>query len=104
MDNTSLIEKIAELNPCVKFIIDNYDMLCCAHGGKVVMVMNSNEYYVRLVNGPAAYVARIFDSMIEAMRYTHAMNMGHVPYALKECDGDDVMRGLTWSIGCKKEA
>lgn len=86
-------DKLADLNPCVAFIVDNYDMLCVAHPGKTVMVMNG---------GPAgAYIAKIFDSMFQAMFFTQSMKMGHVPYALKSCDGSPVELELLFSFGCK---
>lgn len=104
MENSlSLLEKLAALNPCIKFVIDNYNMLCCAHPGKVVMVMNSNKLFVDITNGPEAYVAKTFDSMIEAMSYTHAMDMGHVPYALIECNGAEISNNLSWSVGCTEQ-
>lgn len=101
MDNTTYFEKLAELNPCVKFVIDNYDMLCCAHSDKVVMVMNGNEFCVDGAQAPSAYVAKVFGSMTEAMLYTDALDMGHVPYVLKACDGLDVTKDFLFSVGCK---
>lgn len=77
------MEEIARLNPCVRFILDNYDMLCIAHPGKVVMTLNSA--YPQLM--PEAYVAKTFDSMVEAMQYADFIDMSEVPYALKECNG-----------------
>lgn len=97
-----LIEDLAANNPCVKFIVDNYEMLCIAHPGKVVMAMNANKPIMELIKGPEAYVAKVFDSMIEAMSYTRALVMGHVPYALVECDGTDIAKSLMWSIGCRE--
>lgn len=91
---------LAANNPCIKFIVDNYDMLCIAHPGKVVMSMNSNEQLRHITKSPEGYVAKVFDSMIEAMSYTRAMDMGHVPYALIECNGDDIAKSLLWSVGC----
>lgn len=99
----NLIGELASLNPCIKFAIDNYDMLCCAHPGKVVMTMNSNRIFVDITDGPEAYVAKVFDSMIEAMSYTRAMDMGRIPYALVECNGTDITKNLLWSTGCREQ-
>lgn len=98
----SIIEKLAAHNPCIKFIVDNYDMLCLSHPGKVVMTMNSDEALRNITRCPEGYVAKVFDSMIEAMSYTRSMDMGHVPYALIECNGYDIVQNLSWSIGCKE--
>ena len=97
------IDDIAANNPCVKFIVDNYDMLCIAHPVKVVMTMNIDEQFRHITKSPEAYVAKVFGSMIEAMSYTRAMDMGHVPYALIECDGSDIAKNLLWSIGCTEQ-
>lgn len=98
-----ILEELGALNPCVQFVLDNYDMLCIAHPDKVVMTMNSNKLFVDMTEGPVAYVAKVFDSMIEAMSYTRAVDMGHVPYALVKCDGYDIARNLLWSVGCRKQ-
>lgn len=104
MENSlGIIEELAALNPCIKFIIDNYDMLCCVYPGKVVMTMNSNKMFVDIAKGPEAYVAKVFDSMVAAMSYTHSMEMGHVPYALIECNGAEISNNISWSIGCKEQ-
>lgn len=94
-------EELIKNNPCIKFIVDNYGMLRAAHPGKVVMVMNVNEAWVDLVGCPPARVTKVFDSMIAAMQYTDAIDMGHVPYALKECNDGDAMTELIFSVGCK---
>lgn len=99
----NIIENLAAMNPCIKFIIDNYDMLCCAHPGKVVMTMNSNEMFLEITHAPNAYVAKVFDSIIDAMSYTRAMDMGHVPYAMIKCDGNDIAKSLLWSVGCREQ-
>lgn len=91
------MEDIIANNPCVKFIVDNYEMLCRAHSGRVVMVVNGG---VMIEEAPKAYVAKTFGSMIEAMMYTDSMDMGHVPYALKACDGSEVTYELLFSKGC----
>ncbi len=89
--------ELAAANPCIRFIVDNYDMLCAAHWGKVVMALgaSSNEF------GPEAYIAKTFDSMIEAMMYTEAIDMSAVPYALKLCDGSEISHELLFSKACK---
>lgn len=91
------IEEIAANNPCVRFIIDNYDMLCLVHHGKVVMTVNSGCPGV----GPEAHVARTFDSIVDAMMYADAVVMDNVPYALKECNGGDALSNLIYSTGCE---
>lgn len=82
------MEELASLNPCVKFILDNYDMLCIAHPGKAVLVV-----------GEA--VARTFDSLVEAMTYTNRIDMSSVPYAIKECNGGDPTQLLIVSNKCQ---
>ena len=82
------MDELAANNPCIKFIVDNYDMLCIAHPNKTVLVIGSS-------------VARTFDSMIDAMMYTRAIDMIDVPYALKECNGSDVYNELLYSVACK---
>lgn len=91
------IEEIAAANPCVRFIVDNYEMLCRVHGGKVVLVLNKE----RPACGPDAYVAGTFQSMISALAYTEAIDMREVPYALKQCDGEDPYSSLVYSNACK---
>lgn len=82
------MEELARLNPCIRFILDNYDMLCIAHPNKVVLVVDE-------------YVARTFDSMFDAMRFTRAVDMINVPYAMKECNGTDPESNLIYSVACK---
>ncbi len=94
------MRRLAEANACVRFVLDNYGMLCAAHRGKVVMVMERQLW----AGSPEAYVAKTFATMVDAMMYTHAMDMSHVPYVLKECGGGDAMMNLTYSIGCKEGA
>lgn len=96
------LDYLAANNPCIKFIVDNYQMLCISHPGKVIMTMNCNEHLRHITPGPEGYVAKVFESMIEAMSYTRAMDMGHVPYALVECNGADIAASLVWSVGCKE--
>lgn len=92
------IEQLAEKNPCVRFVIDNYDMLCRAHTGKVVMVLDST------IDGiyPDAFVAKTFDTLEDAMIYVDAIDMKDVPYALKECIGGDPKNRLAYSNACKE--
>lgn len=98
MENTTdLLNKVAELNPCVDFIVRNYDLLCVAYPNKVVMVMD----WVALAGNTNAYVARTFDSMVDALMFVDAMAMDHVPFALKLCDGSDVDFKLTISKACR---
>ncbi len=82
------MEELAKLNPCIKFIIDNYDMLCLAHPGMTVMVVDSR-------------VVRTFPSMIDAMMFTEAVGMENVAYAMKECNGSDVCDQLIYSTACQ---
>jgi len=82
------MEELATLNPCIKFIVDNYDLLCLAHPNKTVLVVDSQ-------------VVRTFPSMVEAMMFTAAIGMESVPYALKQCDGSDVAVQLIFSKACK---
>lgn len=90
------IEQLAEKNPCVRFVIDNYDMLCRAHHGKVVMVLNS------AIDGiyPDAFVAKTFDTLEDAMIYINAIDIKDVPYVLKECNGGDPKNRLVYSNAC----
>lgn len=96
-DISGALRDLAEKNPCIKFVIDNYDMLCIAHSGKVVMTVNSCLPGI----GPEARVAKTFDSIVDAMMYADAIAMDKIPYALKECNGGDAMNNLIYSIGCK---
>lgn len=82
------IDRLADLNPCIRFVIDNYDALCLAHPGKTVLVVGK-------------CVFKAFPSMVEAMMYTDAIDMRSVPYALKECDGGDACSNLVYSMACK---
>lgn len=99
--NEITIGKLAALNPCVKFVIDNYAVLCAAHDGKTILVLEAPEPAVRCLKCPPAYVAHVFDSMVEAMSYTRALKMEALPYALKECNGGGVEDGLTYSVACR---
>lgn len=85
-------------NPCIKFVVDNFDMLCLAHAGRVVMVMN-RKYVIG--KEPEAYVAKTFDSLEEAMIYTDALDINHIPFVLKECCGQNPLDRLIFSGGCK---
>ena len=91
------MDELAALNPCIKFIIDNYGMLCLAHPGKVVMVINSGDVGF----GPGARVVKTFDTLIDAMMYVDAVDIRDVPYAIKECVGGEATTNLMFSVGCK---
>lgn len=95
------IDKIAAINPCVKFAIDNYPLLCVAHQGKTAMILNNDGLSYACTTVPEAYVAKLFDSMIDAMAFTQALDMGHVPYALIDCSGGNIDNSLLWSVGCR---
>lgn len=82
------VEQLADLNPCIRFIIDNFDALCLAHYGKCVLVVDERVF-------------KVFDSMVEAMMYTDAIDMSSVPYALKVCDGREPYDNLTYSVACQ---
>ncbi len=82
------MEELANLNPCIKFIIDNYDVLCIAHPNKTVLVVGSQ-------------VIRVFPSMTDAMIYTRKVDMKDIPYAIKDCNGSDVWNQLTYSVACQ---
>lgn len=82
------IDRLADLNPCIRFIVDNYDVLCFAHPDKTVLVIG-------------AQVVRTFTSMTQAMMYTRAVDLYNIPYAMKHCDGSDVYNDLVYSVSCQ---
>lgn len=85
------MDELAANNPCIKFIIDNYNMLCRAHPGKTVLVIDDDNY-----------VSKIFDSMIDAIMYTHSIRMHDLPYAMANCNGSDLFNNnLVFSDSCK---
>lgn len=94
------LKNLAEKNPCIKFVIDNYGLLCRAHRGKVVLVLE-NEYDFL---PPPAYVSRTFDSMIEAVQLMNALGMANVPYALKECNGGEITQNFFFSPACQNRS
>lgn len=91
------LRDLAEKNPCIKFVIDNYGLLCRAHRGKIVLVL---EHEYDFLSVPA-YVSRTFDSMIEAVQLMNALRMSNVPYALKECNGGEITDNLFFSPACR---
>lgn len=84
------MDELAANNPCIKFIVDNYDMLCRAHPGKTVLVIDEDNC-----------VAKTFDSMVDAMMYTRAVDMIDIPYAMIDCNGADPATTILFSVACK---
>lgn len=85
------MEELAANNPCIKFIVDNYDMLCRAHPGKTVLVIDDDNY-----------VSRTFDSSIEAVMLIHAIGLQDMPFAIAVCNGSDLFNNnLMYSDSCK---
>ena len=85
------MDELAANNPCIKFIVDNYDMLCRAHPGKTVLVIDDDNC-----------ISKIFASMVDAMMYTSAIRLYTLPYALVDCNGADLgNNNLLFSESCK---
>lgn len=85
------MEDLAANNPCIKFIVDNYDMLCRAHPGKTVLVIDDDNY-----------VSKTFESSVEAVMYTHAVGLHDLPFAIAICNGKDLFNNnLMFSDSCK---
>lgn len=89
--NNRIIDELAQNNQCIKFIVDNYGMLCRAHPGKTVLVID-DDYYV----------SRTFDSSVEAVMYIHAIGLQDLPFAIAVCNGSDLFNNnLMYSDSCK---
>lgn len=85
------MDELAANNPCIKFIVDNYDMLCRAHPGKTVLVIDDDNY-----------VSRTFDSSVEAVKLIHAIGLQDLPFAIATCNGSDLFNNnLMYSDSCK---
>lgn len=69
-----LILDLAEKNANVRFIADNYDVLCRAHRNKAILVMDGE-------------VVKVFDNEVEAILFTHKAMMRNSDYAIKRCSG-----------------
>lgn len=86
------MDELAANNPCIKFILDNYVMLCRVHPGKTVMVIDDDNR-----------VAKTFDSMVDAMTYTRSIDMTDIPYAMIDCNGADPVTNILFSTACKTQ-
>ena len=85
------MDDLAAANPCIRFLVDNYDMLCRTYPGKTVLVVDSDNY-----------VSKTFDSAVEAVMYTHAVMLHVLPFAIATCNGSDLFNNnLIFSDACK---
>lgn len=79
-------ESLYGKNPNIRFIVDNYDILCHAHRGKTILVMDCK-------------VKRVFDNEVDAVSFAHAVKLHGDCYAMKPCIGDAKFLMMTSANG-----